>query len=192
MERLKLFRVFSAVIVCVCMRIWCFSCFGGGEGNRGNCEEREFFCDKMSEGIWGNVLEGDRDAMENEEFEGFELEFAAWDGSVEVGEEQRVLGVGSESQAGGLSRDAVQNEGLLNVNGSGTGGEIDVKVGNSRCFDQFESSSGEGMKEVNLHLGLGDEPSSSSSTALLSSAVDRNGCDRDSHNKRPKVQSFTL
>lgn len=50
------------------------------------------------------------------------------------------------------------------------------------------SSSGQGGTGVNLNLTLGDGPSSSSSAAV----PDRDVPDHDSHNKRPKVHSFTL
>lgn len=50
------------------------------------------------------------------------------------------------------------------------------------------SSSGQGGTGVNLNLTLGDAPSSSSSAAL----PEREVPDHDSHNKRPKVHSFSL
>ncbi|PSR93622.1 F-box/LRR-repeat protein [Actinidia chinensis var. chinensis] len=53
----------------------------------------------------------------------------------------------------------------------------------SRDFDQFASSSGQGlMEEVDLSLSLGEEPSSTLDREL----------DRDSRNKRPKLHSFSL
>ncbi|KAL3497422.1 hypothetical protein ACH5RR_040154 [Cinchona calisaya] len=184
------------------MRIWCFCCFGEEEDSN---QKREF--DKrekleisgMSEGILGNVIEGGRggggadDAMENND-EGFGTVFAqAW---WEEDEEEGLLelGLGLESEVGDVKRDGnngMENEGLGNVGGKGSGGDGDVKIGSSRCFDQLESGSYEGMSEVNLRLGLSDEPSSSSS-ALLGAALDRDNCDRDLHNKRPKVESFSL
>lgn len=51
----------------------------------------------------------------------------------------------------------------------------------------FASSSGQGNgKVINLNLGLGEEPPTSSA------AAEREGCARDSHSKRPKVHSFSL
>lgn len=50
------------------------------------------------------------------------------------------------------------------------------------------SSSGQGGEGVNLNLTLGDGPSSSSSAAVPGRDVP----DHDSHNKRPKVNPFSL
>ncbi|CAI9095930.1 OLC1v1031969C1 [Oldenlandia corymbosa var. corymbosa] len=150
------------------MRIWCFSCFGGGEDNK-DFDQREYFLgEEMSEGN----LEGDKLVLP----EGFGVDFDPW-----------VEDSGPELQ------DGMEDEALpINGDGNGTGNEsdvlIDVKVGNSRCFDHLLSSSSIQTRELNLHLGLGDEASSSSSAFL---SVDRTD-DRDCHNKRPKVQSFTL
>lgn len=51
------------------------------------------------------------------------------------------------------------------------------------------SSSGQGGTEVNLNLALGGAPSSSSSASAV---PEREIPDHDSHNKRPKVHSFSL
>lgn len=58
----------------------------------------------------------------------------------------------------------------------------------TRCADGDSES--QGLKvDVNLNLGLGGEPSSSTSSMI---ATGRESCNRDSQNKRPKVDSFSL
>ncbi|KAL4571153.1 hypothetical protein LXL04_017904 [Taraxacum kok-saghyz] len=64
------------------------------------------------------------------------------------------------------------------------GGEFRLQPG-----EGTSKSSGEGSTlEVNLNLSLGGESSSSSAVAVL----ERDGLDRDSHSKRPKVHSLAL
>lgn len=170
--------------VSVCMRIWCFTCFGEKE------EDSAGSTKEMSEGILGNVIDGGGEAaasssaaavandddMENDESEGFGLGLHSW------GDAGAGAGAGADEDAGGglggVGNEDLENEGFFE----------DV---NWMYFDQLEKDRcKKGMKEVNLQLGLSDEPSSSS--ALFSAALDRESCDRDSHNKRPKVQSFSL
>lgn len=58
----------------------------------------------------------------------------------------------------------------------------------ARCADGASGS--QGLKvDVNLNLGLGGEPSSSTSSMM---ATGREMADRDPQNKRPKVHSFSL
>ncbi|XP_027080885.2 F-box/LRR-repeat protein 15 [Coffea arabica] len=168
------------------MRIWCFTCFGEKE------EDCTSSTKEMSEGILGNVIDGGGEAapsaaaagggggnddMENDESEGFGLGLHSWGGTG-----AGVVAGGANGDGGGGLSDGgngdLENEGFF-------------EVVNWRHFDQLEKDScKKGIKEVNLQLGLSDEPSSSS--ALFSAALDRENCDRDSHNKRPKVQSFSL
>lgn len=76
---------------------------------------------------------------------------------------------------------------------AGFGGGFDLNdflgAGNLRRNNTAESSSsGQGGAGVNLNLALGDAPSSSSAGAV----PEREIPDHDSHNKRPKVHSFSL
>lgn len=62
--------------------------------------------------------------------------------------------------------------------------------GNLRSFhDIAESSSVQSVLGVNLDVGLRDEPSSSTSSSVAS---ERDNLDHDTHNKRPKVHTFSL
>ena len=77
----------------------------------------------------------------------------------------------SESQMVDASRDLGERE------------EVGGSNALSRDFDQFASSSGQGlMEEVDLSLSLGEEPSSTLDREL----------DRNSRNKRPKLHFFSL
>ncbi|KAL7170798.1 hypothetical protein ACSBR2_035635 [Camellia fascicularis] len=144
------------------MKIWCCFCFD---------EEEDDKKGTMRGGISGKESEDKAEEMENYDSEGFllgfslgsldELQSQVLDARPELGE--REDGVGASACAGFSST-----------------------VGSSQGFDQFASSSGQGVMEVDLRLGLGEELLPSSA------ALDREECDRDSHNKRPKVHSFSL
>lgn len=168
------------------MRICCFWCFGEEEecNNKGNFDKGVKFGSNMSGGILENVIEGgEGDDMENDESEGFGVGLKSLGNGGDEG-----LGLESEVVGDVKGDDGREDEGLVNM---GNGDEGDVRDGNSLCFDQLESGSCGEMSEVNLQLGLGDEPSSSSSV-LLGASLDRENCDRDLQNKRPKVQPFSL
>ncbi|XAR57573.1 hypothetical protein NMG60_11025761 [Bertholletia excelsa] len=143
------------------MRIWCCLCFG---------EEEEDKKGPMREGILGNESEAKTEDMENDESDGFLLGFSL--GSLDE----------LHPQVADTGRDHDDREGADTRAGSG----FAFMVGSSRGFDQLASTSSHGVMDVNLSLGLGEEPLSSPA------APDREECDRDSHNKRPKVHSFSL
>uniref|UniRef100_A0A5B6YK04 Putative F-box/LRR-repeat protein 15 n=1 Tax=Davidia involucrata TaxID=16924 RepID=A0A5B6YK04_DAVIN len=147
------------------MKIWCFLCFG---------EEDEDKQETMREGILGNDSKGKSEDMENDESDALKLRFSL--GRPVDNEEL-------QPQEGDGRKDLVEIESAPD----GGVGDGFAGVGSSWCFDQFASSSGHGMMDINLSLGLGKEPSSSSAAAL-----DREKCDRNSCNKRPKVHSFSL
>ncbi|KAL3500854.1 hypothetical protein ACH5RR_039947 [Cinchona calisaya] len=88
----------------------------------------------------------------------------------------------------------MSEEGILGnaIEGGGGGGGGAAAAADDDEMENEEDSEGgekEGIliEEVNLQLGLFDEPSSSASALL-----EMEDFDRDSHNKRPKVQSFSL
>ncbi|KAA8546239.1 hypothetical protein F0562_003022 [Nyssa sinensis] len=147
------------------MKIWCCFCCG---------EEEEDKKETMREGILGNESEDKSEDMENEESEAVELGFSL--GRLGGSEELR-------PQVGDGRRDLVERQ---SAPGDAVVGGLPMTVGSSLYFDQFASTSGHGMMEVNLSLGLGEDPSSSSA------ALGSEKCDRDSYNKRPKVHSFSL
>ncbi|KAL6965731.1 F-box/LRR-repeat protein 15 [Sarracenia purpurea var. burkii] len=143
------------------MKIWCCLCFG---------EEEDDNKRTMREGDFQNESEAKAEDIENDDSEPFLLEFA-------VGGLDEL-----HSQAVETGRNLPEREDVA----AKTGGGFAFTIGSTRGFDHFASSSDQGVMEVNLSLGLGEEPSSSSV------ALDREECDRDSHNKRPKMHSFSL
>ncbi|KAM7510742.1 hypothetical protein LguiB_009617 [Lonicera macranthoides] len=152
------------------MKIWCCLWFGEEEEKE---EDKNKIQRRMSEGNLGN------EGMENVDLplppQGFELGFPL--GRME--EEELI------SQSGGVIIGERQDLGTgSGSNGGGFGGT----VGSLRWFNENGvNSSGEGLMEVNLNLGLGEEKPSSSSAAPF-----WDNCDRDSQNKRPKVHSLSL
>lgn len=154
------------------MKIWCCLWFGEEEEKE---EDKNKIDRRMSEGNLGN------EDMENDDVplppQGFELGFPLG----RMKEEELI------SQPGGVIIGESQDLGTgRGSNGGGFGGT----VGSLRWFNENGvSSSGEGLMEVNLNLGLGEEkPSSSTSSATPF----WDNCDRDSQNKRPKVHSLSL
>ncbi|CAK9168656.1 unnamed protein product [Ilex paraguariensis] len=132
-------------------------------------EEEDNYCSKKNKGtimrednLW-NGSEGKTEDMDDDEPEGLGLGFSLG----RVGSEEL------QSLLGDVRSDVPEREGL----GIGSGStEI------FQYYDQFLSSRG----QVNLKLGLGEESSSAAA------GLDRENCDHDSHNKRPKVHSFSL
>ncbi|KAI5669615.1 hypothetical protein M9H77_19468 [Catharanthus roseus] len=169
------------------MKIWCFLCFGEEEETSKN-NKRVANNWSTSQGVSGNVREVAAGDMEKDESAGFGLGFAPWRRSTEA---EEGVGLGSRSQLSDTRHDVAGNEGLGNRNGNGNQDEAEVKTGDVQHFHQSGSTPSQGIMELNLHLGLRDEPSSSSSS-LISTALDRDKCDRDLQNKRPKVHSFSL
>ncbi|XP_028076765.1 F-box/LRR-repeat protein 15-like isoform X1 [Camellia sinensis] len=151
------------------MKIWC-CCYG---------EEEELIYNKkgtMREGTFGNECEdmAEDDDMENDESERFLLGFSL--GSLD--ELQSQVAVDARSDLG----EKREGPGGATTADAGFG----FTVGSSLVFDPLASTSVQGAMDVDLNLGLSEDPSSSSA------ALDREETDRDSHNKRPKVHSFSL
>lgn len=119
----------------------------------------------MEEGILGNVSDAKSEDIGNEEL------------PQPLGLELGLLSSQFEDVSSGVYE---REEGLFSTDG--------VTVGGLSCFHDIaeSSSNAQGVMEVNLNLGLGDGPSSSAA------ALGREGLDGDSHNKRPKVHSFSL
>lgn len=168
------------------MRICCFAflCFGDKEEDSiATNSFNNFYCrnkegSDMREGRLGNVIE---------EMDSDDSELGFWANLRNGGVGGSGLGVGVDGERGNedvtnemFNRDGEMNQEsenfLLWMN--------DVKT---RRADGA-SGSEEIKVDVNLNLGLGGEPSSS--TSMIATGRDTPG--RDSQNKRPKVHSFTL
>ncbi|KAI3767067.1 hypothetical protein L2E82_17149 [Cichorium intybus] len=67
-------------------------------------------------------------------------------------------------------------------------GNLDYDEGKSEEIGHDDELGSGTNQDVNLNLSLGGEPSSSSAMAVL----ERDGLDRDSHNKRHKVHYLAL
>ncbi|KAI5669614.1 hypothetical protein M9H77_19467 [Catharanthus roseus] len=104
-------------------------------------------------------------------------------------EAEEGVGLGSQSESQSQLSDTRHD-----VAGNGNGDdEAEVKTGDVQHFHQSGTTPSQGIMELNLHLGLRDEPSSSSSSSLITTALDTEKCDREHlQNKRSKVDSFPL
>nr|GMC51313.1 F-box/LRR-repeat protein 15 [Ipomoea batatas] len=147
------------------MRIWCCLCFG---------EEEEEEDRKGRKGMREDISGTASEEMENDEPQNFGLGFP-WDGQLDA--EMELWSQAAEDNAyrnDRLGRDMA----FGNLQFEGTNGSL-------QGFHHLasSSSSGHSAMEVNLNLSLSEEPSSS--TALKQD-------NSDSHNKRPKVHSFSL
>ncbi|XP_024965033.1 F-box/LRR-repeat protein 15-like [Cynara cardunculus var. scolymus] len=93
---------------------------------------------------------------------------------------------------GNLDCDEAKSEEIGNDEELGSGNPMDEDDGAKfrlQLGEGTSKTSAEGSTvEVNLNLSLGGEPSSSSAVAVL----ERDGLDRDTHSKRPKVHSLAL
>lgn len=182
-------------LFCVCMRICCFPflCFGENEEDsittvRGNfcyfyCRNKEG--NHMRESLLGNEI----GEMDNDDSElGFWANF--YNGAVGGGVRGLGLVLGGEraNEREANEREANQRYVL--------DGEINQEIedflvwhNNVRTRRADGASGSQEMNlEVNLNLGLGGEPSSS--TSMI--ATGRDSSDGDSQKKRPKVHSFSL
>ncbi|KAL8501875.1 hypothetical protein ACS0TY_021114 [Phlomoides rotata] len=169
------------------MRIWCFPflCFGEKEEDcitaticKSYCLSRRSKEEKhMREGVLGNEI----DEMDGE---GSDLGF--WDTYQNFGGRE---GLGEQA----TDERVHENEGneRFHVDGElhekGEDFLLWLNDNKSRCADGASGS--QGLKvDVNLNLGLGGEPSSSTSSMMATGRE----TDRDLQNKRPKVHSFSL
>lgn len=177
-------------LFCECMRICCFPflCFGEKEEDsittvRGNlcyfyCRNREG--NHMRESVLGNEI----DEMDNDDSElGFWANF--YNGVGGGGVSGLGLEVGGERANEEEEIERFVLDGAINQKS-----EDFLMWHNIVRTRRADGASGsqEMNVEVNLNLGLGGEPSSS--TSMI--ATGRDSADGDSQNKRPKVHSFSL
>lgn len=172
----------------MCMRIWCFPflCFGEKEEDSvtatsfslyslccRNKEEKH-----MREGVLGNEIN---------EMDGDDSDLGFW-ANFENGGGREGLGVQATDER------VHENEANERLDFDGEfrekGEDFLLWSNDNRARSADGASGSQGLKvDVNLKLGLGGEPSSSTSTMM---ATGRETADRDSQNKRPKVHSFSL
>lgn len=89
---------------------------------------------------------------------------------------------------GNLDFDEGKSEEIRHDEELGSGKPRDEDDGGKFRLQPGEGTSRGSNVDVNLNLSLGGDPSSSSAAAVL----ERDGLDRDSHSKRPKVHSLAL
>ncbi|XP_057799893.1 F-box/LRR-repeat protein 15-like [Salvia miltiorrhiza] len=169
------------------MRICCFAflCFGEKEEDSvATCNLCYFYCRNkegsyMRESLLGNAIE---DMDDNDSELGFWANFHNGGGS----------GSGLGLRVDGERADEEETNEMFDLDGESSKKSEDFLLWlndvKTRGAADGASGSQELKVDVNLNLGLGGEPSSS--TAMV--ATGRDSSDRDSQNKRPKVHSFSL
>ncbi|KAG9135227.1 hypothetical protein Leryth_013507 [Lithospermum erythrorhizon] len=161
------------------MRIFCCLCFGE------NAEEEKFNQENVGGNFVGKVNKSRMDDIPGngigDEADIFEL----LSFSRQFDRQRHVDRLGIFD---GEGRDDAQNDGLLGHDRNE--GQLGEQGG---IFEEMaflgERGYHTGLVDVNLNLGLSEEASTSASSAALPQKED---CDRDSQNKRPKFDSFSL
>lgn len=149
------------------MRIWPCQCFGKEE-------EEEEEVRTRNKGIREDISGTEGERMENDESQKFRIGFPR----------EGQLDEEAELQSTAVVDSTYQNEGLCDIAfGSCQFEAGNVSLQSYHLTSSSSSSSGPNTMCVNLNLSLSEDPSSST-------ALKQDKC--DSHNKRPKVRSFSL
>lgn len=170
------------------MRICCFafSCFGGKEEEDGIATSNlfNFYC-RNKEGSHMRELGNVTEEMDNDDSElGFWANLRNGGGG---GSGLGPLGLGVDGERGNANEgnEMLPHDGEMNQESE----NFLLRLNDVMTRRADGASGSEEMKvDVNLNLGLGGEPSSS--TSMIATGRDSSG--RDSQNKRPKVHSFSL